>query len=136
MAQRDLQTITAFASDKQRLRKAIMTVRLTIGGAGLLAPRLVAWLFGVAAPKGSAVTPVLRMFAVREALMAYQLYQAPEEELEEVLRQGIVVDAIDLAVALAAFARGDVGFRTFMTTAAAAGSVAAAGYAARPGLDT
>ena len=112
-----------------------MTVRLTIGGAGLVAPRLVAWLFGVGAPKGSAVTPVLRMFAVREALMAYQLYQAPEEELEEVLRQGIVVDSIDLAVALAAFARGDVGFRTFVTTAAAAGSVAAAGYAARPGLD-
>lgn len=128
----DLERLTGIASDKTQLRKAIMTVRLTIGGVGLLAPRTMAALFGVEAPRGSSTAPILRMFAVREALMAYQLYQAPDEELEEVLRQGIVVDAIDSAAVLGAFARGDIGLRTLLMTCSAAGAVGAAGYIARP----
>ncbi len=120
------------ASDGPGLRKAVMTVRLVIGGLGLLTPRLFARLFGLDVTKGSAISPLMRLFAVREALMAYQLYQAPDEELEEVLRQGILVDGIDLATALAAFGRGDIGVRTFLMTASAASAVGAAGYLARP----
>lgn len=114
-------------------RRTIVGLRLAIGVGGMLAPRLLGRLFGV--KEIPDVLPyVMRLFAVRDAIMAYQLYQASDDELEEVYRQGIVVDSIDVISALAAYANGDISGRTFVMGGGTAAGVAALAYVTRPGF--
>ena len=59
---------------------------------------------------------MIRLFGIRNAVLAYQLYQADRpdaeaEELEETLRQGIAVDIFDLAFVL--FTRTPKGAKSF-----------------------
>ncbi len=115
-------------------RRIIVTSRVTLAMAGLAAPRLVARLFGVrdAAPS---LSYVMRLFAIREAMLGYQLYQASDAELEEIYRQGIAIDSIDLVSAIAGYARGDISTQTLLLGGGAAGAFAALGYVSRPEFD-
>ena len=70
-------------------------------------PKLVARAWGVGTFPDRGVRYTIRLFGIRNALMSYQLYQAERsdadpEEVEEVLRQGIVVDVFDVLFGLGA----------------------------------
>lgn len=114
-------------------RRALTGLRNVIGWSALLTPRLVLRVFGVD-PRSPGAVYLTRLFGVRDVLMAYQLYQARSiagtaEDLEEVRRQGILVDASDVLAALAAGARGTASVRTSLMGAAGAGAALALGVA-------
>lgn len=114
-------------------RRALTGLRNAIGWSALLAPRLVLRVFGVD-PRSPGAVYLTRLFGVRDVLMAYQLYQARSiagtaEDLEEVRRQGILVDASDVLAALAAGARGTASVRTSLMGATGAGAALALGVA-------
>ena len=107
-----------------------MATRSAVGWSSLLAPGLVLRLFGVRGHLRGELKYVLRLFGIRDVLLAYQLYQAqrheaPTDELEETLRQGIFIDTVDVASGLVAASRGGIRARTAVmaigTALAAAG---------------
>jgi len=90
----------------QAARRALVAGRAGVGWFALLLPGLVLRLMGVRGVLRREFRYVTRLFGIREILMAYQLYQAERhgaepEELEEALRQGLMVDAGDALCALA-----------------------------------
>lgn len=117
--------------DAVRIRKFLIAARLTIGVSSLVMPRTFAKLMGIQPAANRTLSLLGRLFGVREALMAYQLYQASDEELEEVLRQGILVDGIDVVSTTASAVRGDISARTFVMAAGAAGGAIASGLLSR-----
>ena len=125
--------------DAARIRKALVATRLTIGVSVLIAPRLFARFFGIDPTANRALPYVARLFGVRDALMAYQLYQASDEELEEVLRQGILADGIDFVAGFSALARREISLRTFVMGAGGSAAGMAMGLLARqpePAVET
>ncbi len=118
-----------------RAREILIGLRLGVGVGALVAPRLLGRLFGIDPARNPAATYLARLFGVRDVMLAYQLYQAPESELEEVLRQGIVVDSSDVLAALAAAARGAIGTRTLLLGGGAAAGAVALGLAGREPID-
>ena len=117
-------------------RKTLMSLRTAVGWASLLLPSVVLRLFGVKGHLRTELRFVLRLFGVREILMAYQLYQAqrhgaPADELEETLRQGIAVDCIDAASGLVGAMSGGMSGRTVVMGVGTAGGAAALGYLGR-----
>ena len=117
-------------------RKILMSVRAAVGWSSLLLPGVVLRLFGVKGHLRAELKYALRLFGIRDVLLAYQLYQtqrpdAPAEELEEVLRQGIAVDSIDAVSALVAGASKGVGPRTAVMGTGAAVFAAAMGFLGR-----
>ena len=117
--------------DAARFRKFLVAARLTIGVSVLVMPRTFAKILGINPTQNRALPYVGRLFGAREALMAYQLYQASDEELEEVLRQSILVDGIDSAAGIAALVRGEISVRTFLMVTVTAGGAIAAGIMSR-----
>lgn len=117
--------------DAARIRKFLVAARLTIGVAILIMPRTFARILGIDPTANRALPFVGRVFGVREALMAYQLYQASDDELEEVLRQGLLVDGIDTMSAVAALLRGEISVRTFLMIMVTAGGAIASGVMSR-----
>ncbi len=114
-----------------RAREILIGLRLGVGVGALLAPRLLGRVFGID-PAANPASPYLaRLFGIRDVMLAYQLYQAPESELEDVLRQGIVVDTSDVLAALAAGARGGIGARTLVLGGGAAAAAVCLGLAGR-----
>ena len=84
-------------------RKLLVSGRAAVGWLSVLAPNLVG---RIQPPLDSNVKYAIRLFGARNALLAYQLYQAERsdaaaDELEEVLRQGLAVDAFDVLFGLA-----------------------------------
>lgn len=118
-------------ADPERMRKVLVALRLTVGLVALAAPRTTARLFGIDPAANRALPLLTRVFAIRDALMAYQLYQAADDELEEVLRQGILVDGVDVLTAVGCLVRGEISARTFVLVAAAGAGGIGAGLAAR-----
>jgi hypothetical protein len=87
-------------------RKLLVSSRAAVGWVSVLAPNLVGRAWRIQLPLDSNVKYAIRLFGARNALLAYQLYQAERsdaaaDELEEVLRQGLAVDAFDVLFGLA-----------------------------------
>jgi len=117
--------------DSAQLRRILVGTRLTLGFISFLLPRTMMGLFGISAARNASGPFIARLFGIREMLMAYQLYQASDAELEEVLRQGIMVDGADTLGAMLSLLRGEISFRTFLLLSAAAGSAIATGIMSR-----
>ena len=117
--------------DAARFRQFLVATRLTIGVSVLVMPRTFARILGIASAENRALPYVGRIFGAREALMAYQLHQASDEELEEILRQGILVDGMDAAAGIAALLRGEISIRTFLMVTVTAGGAIARGMMSR-----
>ena len=117
-------------------RRALMSLRTAVGWSSMVMPRLTLRIFGVNAAEQPGLVYVLRLFGIRDILMAYQLYQAQTvhstaEEMEEALRQGMAVEGIDTLSALVAGARGNISARTAAMGAGTAALAAAIGYMGR-----
>jgi len=108
--------------DSAQLRRILVGTRLTLGLVSFVLPRTMMNVFGLSSARNPSGPFIARLFGAREMLMAYQLYQASDEELEEVLRQGIMVDGSDALGAMLSLLRGEISFRTFLMLTAAAGS--------------
>jgi len=117
--------------DSAQLRKILVGARLTLGLISFVLPRTMMNLFGLSSIRNPSGPYIARLFGVREMLMAYQLYQASDEELEEVLRQGIMVDGSDAIGAMLSLLRGEISFRTFLMLTTASGAGIAAGILSR-----
>jgi hypothetical protein len=103
---------------KQR-RDLLVGVRATFGAVALLAPRLASRLVGLDPDRHPPLVFVFRILGMRDLVLAHQLASATDEdEAEEAIRGGIVVDACDALAALAAGVNGRV-----PTRAAAIGAV-------------
>ena len=121
-------------------RKILMSARTAVGWSSLLAPRLILRVFGVQGPIRAELVYAMRLFGIRDVLLAYQLYQAQRhdagpDELEEALRQGIAVDTIDTASALVGGAFGKLRGSTALMGAGFAALAAALGYLGREAPD-
>lgn len=113
-----------------------MSLRTAIGWSSLLMPGVVLRIFGVQGNLRSELKYALRLFGVRDILLAYQLYQAQrheagDDELEETLRQGMVVDAIDATSGLVAAMSGGVRARTTVMAVGTAAGAVGLGYLGR-----
>ena len=100
----------------KKVRKLLVSGRATVGWLSVLAPSVIGKAWGINPPLSSETKYVIRLFGIRNAVLAYQLYQADRpdaevEELEETLRQGIAVDIFDLSFVL--FARTPKGAKSF-----------------------
>jgi hypothetical protein len=116
----------------RRARNALAGVRGTFGTVALVAPGLTARAFGIDATAQPAVRYLVRLFGARDVLMAHQLVSAVgEDEAEEALRGGIVVDVADLLAVLAATARGQVSARTGLLGATGSAASLALGLLGR-----
>lgn len=85
----------------KQFRKILVSGRAAVGWLAILMPKVVARAWGVTPPLSREFRYTIRLFGIRNALMSYQLYQAERldadpEEVEEALRQGIVVDVFDV----------------------------------------
>jgi len=114
----------------RKLRRFLVSSRATIGWLAVLAPGIIGKVWRLDSPLHSETKYLIRLFGIRNAVLAYQLYQADRpdagaDELEETLRQGIAIDTLDLAFIL--FSKGPNGRmslgRTARGLAAAAGIV-------------
>ncbi len=117
-------------------RKILMSLRAAVGWSSLLVPGVVLRVFGVRGHLRGELKFALRLFGIRDVLLAFQLYQAEREgadpdELEEVLRQGIVVDGTDTASALLLGLRGGASARTVLMGAGTAAVAAGLGVMGR-----
>jgi hypothetical protein len=116
----------------RRARNALAGVRGTFGTVALVAPGLTARVFGIDPTSPAATRYLVRLFGVRDVLMAHQLVSAvDDDEAEEALRGGILVDAVDLLAALAAMSRGHVSARTGLLGATGSAASLALGFLGR-----
>jgi len=100
----------------KKFRKLLVSGRATVGWLSVLAPSVIGKAWRINSPLSSETKYVIRLFGIRNAVLAYQLYQADRpdaeaEEIEEALRQGIAIDILDLAFVL--FARSPKGTKPF-----------------------
>ena len=112
----------------KKFRRFLVSGRATVGWLAVLAPGIMSKVWRLNSPLGSETKYLIRFFGIRNVVLAYQLYQADRpdagpEELEEALRQGIVIDTLDLAFIL--FSKKHSESRSFGRTAP--GLAAAAG---------
>ncbi|MGY9072047.1 MAG: hypothetical protein ACKVHU_03760 [Acidimicrobiales bacterium] len=117
-------------------RRTLMSLRTLIGWSAMLMPRVLLRIFGVDPAAQPSTVHALRLFGIRDILMAYQLYQnqtihSTADEMEETLRQGIAVDGIDAISGVAAGLRGDISLRTTLMGSGTAALAAALGYQGR-----
>lgn len=119
-------------NDTDLIRRIMIGLRMAIGVGAMLVPVTTGKLFGLDIRSGGIY--MTRLFAARELILAYQLYQASDDELEEICRQGMLIDSTDTVTALVSFARGDIGVRAFVLGGGAAAAAVAMGNAVRPGL--
>ena len=83
-------------------RRILIAARAASGWLALLAPGAVARLWRLERPLRGDVSYLIRVFGIRNVILAYLLYQAErvdatDEDLEEMLRVGIAVDLFDTA---------------------------------------
>jgi len=100
----------------KKFRKLLVSGRATVGWLSVLAPSVIGKAWRINSPLSSETKYVIRLFGIRNAVLAYQLYQADRpdaeaEEIEEALRQGIAIDILDLSFVL--FARSPKGTKSF-----------------------
>jgi len=100
----------------KKFRKLLVSGRATVGWLSVLAPSVIGKAWRINSPLSNETKYVIRLFGIRNAVLAYQLYQADRpdaeaEEIEEALRQGIAIDILDLSFVL--FARSPKGTKSF-----------------------
>lgn len=119
------------AMDAITARRTLAQLRLAVGIAALVAPRLAGRVLGIDVADRS--TPyLLRLFGAREVYMASPfLMPAPALDEAELASRAVPVDAADTLAALAAGARGHLPWRAALpgalagATGAWLGSIAA-----------
>jgi len=87
-------------------RVALAGVRLTIGGAGLVAPRFLVKHLEVDPDVEGAAVYVFRLFGIRTVLIGLELLTGGPEEHRRSLERGVLIHASDTAAALLAGWRG------------------------------
>jgi hypothetical protein len=88
-------------------RTALASVRLTVGGVALLAPKRFVASLGVDPKTNGAAVYALRMFGIRTVVIGFQLLTAGGEELERAVRWAPYIHATDaLAAALGGISGG------------------------------
>jgi hypothetical protein len=117
-------------------RKTLINVRAGVGWSAILAPRLLGRVFGLDTDAQRAMVYFARLFGVRQLIISYQLYQAQTpsstaDEMEEAIRQGILVDGCDLLSATVAGLRHDIPVRTSVMGASAAAFATILGFMGR-----
>jgi hypothetical protein len=113
--------------------QGLVGVRGAIGTSAWLAPRLSGRLFGLDPAANPQASYLGRLFAVRDAALAFGLSTSTGQERAQWLRIGIVCDLADAAAGLLAGRRGDLPARaTILVTGTALGA-AALGLAALQG---
>lgn len=120
-------------------RRTLVAGRAGVGWLAVVLPGLLLRLIGVRGALRRELRYVTRLFGIREVLMAYQLYQAERagadpDELEEALRQGIMVDAGDALCAMA-LGRSASSFPAAAVGMIGAGTGIALGVAGRASSD-
>lgn len=108
-------------------RNALAGIRLTLGLGGLIAPGLLARAFGIDPAESRGLSAMIRVFAARELMMGAGLLATSGSELDRWLRWGVLVDAGDVASALAAGRSGDAPRRAVVLTGGAASTAVALG---------
>ena len=88
-----------------KCRKLLVSLRAGAGWLSVLAPNLIGRAWRMQVPLARETKYAIRLFGIRNVVLAYQLYQAERldaevDELEEAIRQGIAVDSFDLIFAL------------------------------------
>ena len=89
----------------KKLRRFLVSSRATVGWVAVLAPGVVSKVWRMNSFLDSETRYLIRLFGIRNVVLAYQLYQADRpdagpDEFEETLRQGIAIDTLDLAIIL------------------------------------
>ena len=106
-------------------RRTLAQLRLAVGVATLVAPRLAARAFGIDPDANPALPYFARMFGAREVFMAVPfLMPAPGLDEAELAARAVPVDVADGVASLAAGLRGGLPWRAAIpaTLAAAAGA--------------
>jgi hypothetical protein len=105
--------------------QSLVGVRAAIGTGAWLAPRLSGRLFGLD-PAANPQAPYLgRLFAARDAALAFGLNSSSGSERAQWLRIGIACDLADAAAGLLAGRRGELpGRATVLVTGTALGAAA------------
>jgi hypothetical protein len=113
--------------------QSLVGVRGAIGTGAWLAPRFSGRLFGLDPAANPQAAYLGRLFAVRDAALAFGLSTSTGRERAQWLRIGIACDLADAAAGLLAGRRGDLpGRATILVTGTALGA-AALGIAALQG---
>lgn len=112
-------------------RQALTALRLTIGTAAWLTPRLAAKLFGVDPDDNPAAPFVARLFGARDIAMGAVMLEGDEDEVARWIDYGIAIDAADAVAAIAGGVRGYLPKRTAIMAGLAATSAVALGVIAR-----
>ncbi|HSV65720.1 MAG TPA: hypothetical protein VLJ59_07420 [Mycobacteriales bacterium] len=89
-------------------RKALATVRLANGTAGLLAPELLLRRLGADAQTGRFGIYPFRMFGIRTILIGADLLVLRGEERHRAVRLAVLIHATDTISAATAWVRGDL----------------------------
>lgn len=110
--------------------RAIVLARLGVGVASWAAPKLVARLFAVDPDANPNAPYVLRLFAVRDAVLALGVLLSDGEARTLWLRLGLVCDAADVAAAGVGLREGGLSTASAVLGGAAAASGVALGAAA------
>lgn len=111
-------------------RRYLAYLRLGLG-AMWLAPRMGAKLFGLDPQDQPSVTFMTRIFAVRDAALGAAMLQAEGDAADRLVDLGLMVDGADLAAAVMAGARKEIGLRTTFLVGGAAGGAFVLGLLGR-----
>lgn len=111
-------------------RRYLAYLRLGIGMMWF-APRLGAKLFGLDPQDQPSVTFLARLFAVRDAAMGVAMLKAEGDAADRLVDLGLVVDGADLAAAVMAGARKEIGLRATLLGGGAAGAAVMLGLLGR-----
>jgi hypothetical protein len=108
-------------TNADKARRALGVIRLVNGTVALLAPGRFLKIIGIDSEENGAATYVLRMFGIRNVLLALQLLSGEGPAREQAVRQAVFIHATDAAAAVLAGVTGALPVR-----AAASGAVTSA----------
>lgn len=99
-------------------KRVLAAIRLANGGLALFAPNILGHRLGVSTQTSPGFGYAFRLFGVRTLLLGYQLWTAPNDPKNPVIRQTILVHASDTAAAVVVYRLHELPKRAAVTTIA------------------
>src|SRR4051812_22548287 len=99
-------------------KRSLALIRLVNGGLALFAPNVLGNRLGVSTQTSPGFGYAFRLFGVRTVLLGLQLWAAPNDPKNPVIRQAVVVHASDTAAAVAVYRLNELPRRAAVTTIA------------------
>lgn len=99
-------------------QRILAGIRLVNGGLALFAPEVLAGRLGVGLATSPGLGYAFRLFGVRTILLGVELWRAPLEPGNPVIRQALLVHAADTAAATVVYRRHELPPRAARTTIA------------------